>query len=249
MKSANDPYSVLGLDSSATTDEVKKAYKKLAMKHHPDRNNGKDEKFKELQTAYEQVKDGPPAPSFGGFNFQTKEDIADFLRESRFQHQMQVSLTAMIPLKDAVSGGKHYMRIPIHGNSVNVEVTIPPGIRNGEAIRYPKLAKDVDVVIRFGIQPDPDWQVDDLDLIKGQDISIWDLITGAEIDVTTITGSVIRVKVPPKTNPGTHMRIKGKGVPSRVTHSLKGDMLVRLDGKIPPGISEQLLALIEVDKD
>jgi len=245
----NDPYAVLGLDSSATLEEVKKAYKKLAMKHHPDRNGGKDDKFKELQTAYDQVKDGPPEPSFDGFNFQSREDIADFLRESRFQHQMQVSLTAMIPLRDAVLGGKHYMRIPIHGSAVNVEVTIPPGIRNGEAVRYPKLAKNVDVVIRFGTQPDPDWKVDDLDLIKGQDISIWDLITGAELDVTTISGSVIRVKVPPKTNPGTHMRIKGKGIPSRVNQLLKGDMLVRLDGKIPASISEQLLSLIQENTD
>ena len=45
-----DPYSTLGVNRNASKDEIKKAYKKLAMKHHPDK--GGDEKtFKEITTA------------------------------------------------------------------------------------------------------------------------------------------------------------------------------------------------------
>jgi len=245
----SDPYKVLGLESNATTEEVKKAYKRLAMKLHPDRNGGRDEKFKELQTAYDQVKDGPPDFTAASFNFKTPGDINDFLREARFRHQMQVSLSMLISLKDAVLGGDHLMQIPVHGKNENVEITIPPGIRNGEAIRYPKLANNIDVVIKFRIQPDTIWEVQNLDLIKGEDISIWDLITGTELDVRTIDGSTIRLKVPPRTNPGTHMRVKGNGIQSRSNHLVKGDLLVRLVGKIPDDISESLLALIRKDKD
>jgi molecular chaperone DnaJ len=57
-----DYYEVLGLAKGASEDEIKKAYRKLAMKHHPDRNQGDDakaaeEKFKEVKEAYEMLSD------------------------------------------------------------------------------------------------------------------------------------------------------------------------------------------------
>jgi molecular chaperone DnaJ len=58
-----DYYDVLGVPKNATEDDIKKAYRKLAMKHHPDRNQGDDakkseEKFKEAKEAYEMLSDG-----------------------------------------------------------------------------------------------------------------------------------------------------------------------------------------------
>ncbi|MEY8689322.1 MAG: DnaJ domain-containing protein, partial [Leptothrix sp. (in: b-proteobacteria)] len=57
-----DYYEILGLAKTATEEEIKKAYRKLAMKHHPDRNQGDDakaaeEKFKEGKEAYEMLSD------------------------------------------------------------------------------------------------------------------------------------------------------------------------------------------------
>ena len=55
-----DYYKILGVDKSATQDEIKKAYRKLAMKHHPDRNAGNkssEEKFKEITEANEVLSD------------------------------------------------------------------------------------------------------------------------------------------------------------------------------------------------
>src|SRR3974390_509434 len=56
-----DYYEVLGVNRDASEEEIKKAYRKLAMKHHPDRNpDSKDaeEKFKEAKEAYEILSDG-----------------------------------------------------------------------------------------------------------------------------------------------------------------------------------------------
>src|SRR5438105_1087858 len=89
-----DYYDVLGVTKNASEDDIKKAYRKLAMKHHPDRNQGDDakkseDKFKEAKEAYEMLSDsqkraaydqyghagvdpnmsrgGPGAEGFGGF--------------------------------------------------------------------------------------------------------------------------------------------------------------------------------------
>ena len=51
-----DPYAVLGLDKQASPEDIKKAYRKLAVKHHPDKG-GDQEKFKEISAAYEILSD------------------------------------------------------------------------------------------------------------------------------------------------------------------------------------------------
>ena len=56
-----DYYEVLGLSKSASADEIKKAYRKLAIKFHPDKNpddSSAEEKFKEAAEAYEVLSDG-----------------------------------------------------------------------------------------------------------------------------------------------------------------------------------------------
>jgi molecular chaperone DnaJ len=52
-----DYYEVLGVSKTASDDEIKKAYRKLAVQHHPDKEGGSEEKFKEISEAYEVLKD------------------------------------------------------------------------------------------------------------------------------------------------------------------------------------------------
>src|SRR5947208_5861721 len=78
MPAIQDPYKVLGVDKKAPTDEIKKAYRKLARKYHPDRNPGDtaaEERFKEVQQAYSILSDPEKRKQydsgggiFGGFD-------------------------------------------------------------------------------------------------------------------------------------------------------------------------------------
>lgn len=67
-----DYYEVLGVDKSATQDEIKKAYRKLAVKYHPDRNPGDktaEEKFREATDAYEVLSDEKKRPLYDQYGF------------------------------------------------------------------------------------------------------------------------------------------------------------------------------------
>ena len=55
--SKRDYYEILGISKGASADEIKKAYRKLAVQHHPDKTGGDEAKFKELSEAYEVLKD------------------------------------------------------------------------------------------------------------------------------------------------------------------------------------------------
>ena len=68
--SKRDYYEVLGVDSSASEQEVKKAFRRIAMKYHPDRNpddQKADEKFKEAQEAYEILGDADKKATYDRF--------------------------------------------------------------------------------------------------------------------------------------------------------------------------------------
>ena len=96
MSSKRDYYEVLGVSKSATADEIKKAYRKLAVQYHPDKNPGNkeaEEKFKEIAEAYAVLGDQqkrqqydrfghqmPGSGGFGGFDM-GGFDISDALRQ------------------------------------------------------------------------------------------------------------------------------------------------------------------------
>ena len=69
--SKRDYYEVLGISKSASADEIKKAYRRLAMKYHPDRNSddkdGAERKFKEAKEAYEVLKDSDKRATYDRF--------------------------------------------------------------------------------------------------------------------------------------------------------------------------------------
>jgi len=67
MANKRDYYEVLGVSKTASEDEIKRAYRKLAMEHHPDKHGGDDAKFKEIGEAYEVLKDGQKRAAYDQF--------------------------------------------------------------------------------------------------------------------------------------------------------------------------------------
>ena len=154
----NDYYQTLGVSRDASTADIKKAYKKLAMKHHPDRNKGDasaEEKFKELSEAYEVLSDSSKRQTYdqfghegmdsrfgggggftggGSFNDIFGDVFGDIFGGGRQQSRRGSDLEYQIELslEDAVAGKEVKLKIPVNINCHDCNGT---GAKNGTAFR------------------------------------------------------------------------------------------------------------------
>lgn len=253
-----DLYSILGVNKNAPQDEIKRAYRKLAMQHHPDRG-GDQALFQEIQQAYDilgdaekrQAYDNPRSHNvninFGGHGFQ---DIFDIFNSGPFagfqQHNQRrghVRIELWITLYDVAQGGQRTVSINT-GNGVSaVEINIPQGINDGDHVQYAKLAPGgQDLVVTFRIIPNNEWHRQGLDIQCRRSVVIWDLILGGELEIKDLLNSEIKARIPPRTQPGTKLRLRGRGLSNQ--NGQKGDILVQLDAHLPEQIPQELLEII-----
>ena len=89
MKMGKDYYKILGISKGASEDDVRKAYRKMALKFHPDKNKsaGAEEKFKEIAEAYEVLSD------------KRKRDIYDKYGEEGLKGQLMIYQIKMLFMK------------------------------------------------------------------------------------------------------------------------------------------------------
>jgi DnaJ-class molecular chaperone len=124
-----------------------------------------------------------------------------------------------------------------------VDIDIPRGINDGDNVRYPGIGPGgVDVVITFRIHPDPRWQRNGLDLHTEHTVELWDLILGNETPVQDILGNVLSLSIPPRTQPGTVLRLRGRGLAQR--SGTPGDLLVHIQTRIPDNIPEEIVEVV-----
>jgi len=120
-----------------------------------------------------------------------------------------------------------------------LKVTIPAGVGDGTALRIPGhgrasadpngLPGDLFVVVRTA--PDPRFERNGADLWRTETIEVADAVLGTHITVPTLHGSA-ETAVPPGTQPGTVLRLRGEGLPKFGGHG-QGDLLVRLRVRVP----------------
>ena len=108
VSEGEDLYAVLGLDESATDREIKAAYRKLSLKHHPDKG-GEVAKFKQVSNAYEVLSDGEKRALYeaGGMDAVQKGTggFDMFGRPTGVPKGGEVSVTVSVPLEDMYRGG------------------------------------------------------------------------------------------------------------------------------------------------
>lgn len=159
-------YTTLGLAETATADEIKKTYRKLASQHHPDKG-GNTEKFKTIQTAYDVLGDQAKRAEYDeirknpgrggrhfGFNTGGMDGMEDILRnfgfsfgggDGPFKNQQprrnkDLQVLIQLDLVDTLSKQSKIVNVKTtNGNPQTVTVDIPRGIHNGSTVKYSNL--------------------------------------------------------------------------------------------------------------
>ena len=172
-----DFYQTLGVTETATQDEIKKAYRKLAAQHHPDKG-GDTAKFQTIAQAYDTLGDESKRAQYdaqrkgsfndmGGFRFTTGDmnDIFNmfggrnpFEQAFRQQRNQQVrrknrdlNIKVKISFKQSYTGAELEATYQTpSGKKENVVIKVPEGIQSGQTIRYQGLGDDTDPALPRG---------------------------------------------------------------------------------------------------
>jgi molecular chaperone DnaJ len=306
-----DFYSALGVPKDADDAAVKKAYRKLARKYHPDQNPGDaaaEAKFKEIGEAYAVLSDAEQrrqydavramagggarfaaGPGGGGNGFEDVfgsmfgggagpnvryqqypqggaggggfEDILSSMlggqgqggfrgggRRAGFttpQKGPDVAAETTLPFRTAVQGAT--VEFTVDGRKVKTK--IPAGVNDGRKLRIPGKGRPGagggepgDLVVTVHVGPHPVFTLDGANLRMSVPVTFAEAALGTTIEVPTLDGHTVRLKVPAGTPSGRVLRVKGRGVQ---TTKAQGDLLVTVQVAVPQKLSRKAKEALE----
>jgi len=302
-----DFYSVLGVSKDVSEADLKKTYRKLARKYHPDSNQGDaaaEAKFKEVSEAYSVLSDAEQRKEYdqiramgsgarftaggqggaGGF-----EDVFSMFnqgRGARYQNAEDFDdIFAMFNQQQGgagfgsgrfgqPSGGFRGYGGPTRGADVTARTTIdfvtatkgetitlqgedgkpfkvkiPAGVSDGQKIRLrgrgrhsPDGGENGDIVVQVAVRPHPVFTRDGLNLRVTVPVTFTEAALGATIEVPTLGGDPVRLRVAPGTPSGRVLRVKGRGVE---TAKGTGDLLAEVQVAVPSHLDDAAREALE----
>ncbi len=216
---AKDYYKILGVDKSASKDEIKKAFYKLAQKHHPDKKGGDEKKFKEANEAYQVLSDdqkrakydqfgsgyenmgaggnygGYQQGGFGGFDFSGFSSRGG--QTDNFGQEFDFgNLNDIFSDFFGGGGGGFYARTP-HGRDMQTEINI----------------------------------------------SLTDSILGVEKNIVLGGSKELKIKIPAGIQNGQTLKMTGEG--EQIKNGKAGDLYIKINIKVPTKISKKARELLE----
>lgn len=278
-----DYYKVLGVSEDANQDDIRKQYRRLARKYHPDVSEASDaeERFKEVSEAYEVLRDEEkrreydalrssgwrggeeftPPPGWQGAGFGGFRDAGGFSDGGGFSEFFETLFGGLggarragprgggfragaargadararieLDLETAYQGGTR--RVSLNGaeGPRTLDIQVPKGVRDGQTIRLkgqgsPGPAGKGDLLLEIRLKPHRLFRLEGRDVHLTLPVAPWEAALGATVNVPTLEGEV-KLKIPPGSNSGKRLRLKGRGLPGKPP----GDQLVELQVVTP----------------
>jgi len=272
-----DYYNILGVAKNASQDEIKSAYRKMAMKFHPDRG-GDEKKFKEIEEAYRTLSDpqkkqifdlgGDPNNQNGGFynqgpfefHFGTN-NMNDVFGNFGFggpfgfgarQRNKSINIVVELTLEEVLVGKDIDAEISIPGGKKKIiNISVPPGIEEGQQIRYQGMGDNSiphiqpgDLLVNIRILPHAEFRREGSNIILDKTVSVWDAILGCSLTIKTLDHKTLQISVPAGTQPETVLSCKNEGLPL-MRNQRRGNLLIKIKVEIPKNIGHQMKAAVE----
>ena len=143
----------------------------------------------------------------------------------------------------------------LNSKTKQIKVTIPPGVEDGNKLRVrgegdagPNGGPPGDLYIFLKVKPDTNFRREGPEIYSDASVSYIDAILGASIKTPVVDGEVT-IKVPPGTQPGQVMRLRGNGAPRLGNPDSRGDHYVTMNVEIPKDLSPDEMELVNKLKD
>lgn len=296
-----DFYQILGVSKDVGDAELKKTYRKLARKYHPDSNPGDtvaEAKFKEISEAFSVLSDKEQRSEYdqiramgaggarftsGGAGGQGFDDIFGGMfggaggpggaGGQRFTFQQGGGAGGYEDLFGMFGGGPRAPRGPrpgrdltasttldfetaVRGDTVTlqtpngqVKVKIPAGVEDGKRIRArgkgessPDGGPAGDLILTVNVRKHPVFERDGHNLRVKLPVTFAEAALGATIEVPTLGGAPVKLKIQPGTPSGRVLRVKGRGVH---TAKVTGDLLAEVQVAVPSHLSDKAREALE----
>jgi len=165
-----------------------------------------------------------------------------------------VEADLLVPLEEALRGAVRKVTLRRGGDGPGgrtntYQVKIPAGVREGQRIRLAGQGgagqgggTAGDLYLRVRLARHPDFSVQDADLYYDLDLAPWEAVLGVQVKIPTLDG-VTSLKVPPNTAAGSHLRLRGLGLPRE--DGSRGDLYAVVRVQSPPASSAEEIALWE----
>ena len=267
-----DYYTVLGISRDATEADIKRAFRELARKHHPD--HGADdggEQFREINEAYAVLcdkdqrarydrwghADDPGGGGFGAVVDAAQEIINDVFRRRRSKNKgRDIRYTLEVSFEEAAFGASKTVSLPASveqgTRARDLTVVVPAGVKDGtvktlKSEGEPGRGGGVagDLIIQIRVADHVTFKRDGYDVRSDAVITFSQAALGAAIDVLTLDGAV-KMRIPEGTQPGGVFRIRGRGIPHAAGKTApRGDHLVTVTLQVPTELTPKQREVIE----
>ncbi len=228
-----DYYKILGVNESATAEEIKRSYRDLAKQHHPDLNQGKqaEERFKEINEAYDVLGDAEKRKKYDQFR---KLGGAAFGSEGLLWEDLMKQFGG--------AGGRFNTGRGFDFSNFGREFGFDDlfgGFRNGSDSAQRKRSRTAE---DFAFDADEEAPRNDLDVRLEVPLNLAQAILGAKIRLRTPQDTKVDLRIPPGTDPGHTFRLPGMG---KKRGDESGDLFVIAKVRMPKTLTAEQRELLE----
>jgi len=185
---------------------------------------------------------------FGGGGFGQRESSARGGSRARARQRpgRDVEHDIELSLEDAYNGSTRRLSLKHDGHARTVDVRIPAGVGDGSRVRISGEgesgtggAASGDLYLRVRLAAHPLFERKGRDLYVKAPLPVTTAVLGGEVEVPTISGKSVRLKIPALTQNGQVFRLKGYGMPAVGKNDEKGDAYARAEIQLPAQLSPE----------